>query len=71
MDYGAPRAKPVVPPLHTRLRPWALKRFDASSGASAGYPPVAESAVALTRGHSNDSVTESAFVHGHSPWSSA
>ena len=26
----------------------------ASARASAGYPPVAESAVALTRGHRND-----------------
>jgi hypothetical protein len=67
----APRAKPVVPPLHTRLRPWALKRFGASGRASAGYPSVAESAVALTQGHRNDSVTESAFIHGQSPRSSA
>ena len=43
----------------------------ASTKATAGYPPVAESAVALTQGHRNDYAPESALIHGQSPWSSA
>jgi hypothetical protein len=42
-----------------------------STKASAGYPPVAESAVALTQGRRDDLATEFAFIHGQSPWSSA
>jgi hypothetical protein len=42
-----------------------------SARASAGYSPVAESAVALTQGHRDDLAAESAFIHGQSPWSSA
>jgi len=38
-----------------------------STKASAGYPPVAESAVALTQGHMDDLATEFAFIHGQSP----
>jgi hypothetical protein len=34
----------------------------ASARASAGYPPVAESAVALTQGHKDDLAPESAFI---------
>jgi len=37
-----------------------------SARGSAGYPPVAESIVALTQGHMNDLATESAFIHGQS-----
>jgi hypothetical protein len=43
----------------------------ASAKASAGYPPVAESAVALTQRHRDDLAAEFAFIHGQSPWSSA
>jgi hypothetical protein len=43
----------------------------ANARASAGYPPVAESAVALTQGHRDDLAAESAFIHGQNPWSSA
>jgi hypothetical protein len=39
--------------------------------ASARYPPVAESAVALAQQHTNRLTVESAFIHGQSPWSSA
>ena len=39
--------------------------------ASAGYPPVAESAVAFAQRHTNDLTAESAVIHGQSPWSSA
>jgi len=42
-----------------------------STKASAGYPRVAESAVALTQGHRDDLAAEFAFIHGQSPWSSA
>jgi len=36
----------------------------ASARATAGYPPVAESAVALNQGLRDDLAAESAFIHG-------
>jgi hypothetical protein len=62
--------------------PWSLLKYppapmDAetlqftNAKASEGYPPVAESAGALTQEHRIDLATESAFIHGQSPWSSA
>jgi hypothetical protein len=44
----------------------------ASAMASAGYPPVAESAVALTQRHRDDLACESAFiVRRHRLWPTA
>jgi len=81
--HGAPRAEPVAPPLHTLLRPWALKRFAclreaasakagcASAKASEGYPPMAKSAEAAILRSVKYLATFCAFIHGHSPRSSA
>ena len=44
---GAPRVKPVVPPMKYPPTPWALKHFGAQSPeVSEGYPPAAKSAEA-------------------------
>ena len=47
MTHGAPRAKPVVPPLKYPPTPLGAKAFRcAATEASEGYPPVAKSAEA-------------------------
>ena len=59
-------------------RPWYLHEIPACADrrgilpvrkpkASAGYPPVAESAVAFAQWHTNDLTAKSAFIHGQSP----
>jgi hypothetical protein len=47
----------------------ALRR--ASAKASEGYPPTAKSAEAATLRCLKYSARLCAFIHGHSPWSSA
>jgi hypothetical protein len=71
-DYGAPRAKPVVPPLKYPPTPLGAEALRcASAKASEGYPPVAKSTEASSFEHMNHLATFYAFIHGQSPWSSA
>ena len=51
--------------------PSSLHEIPSYAKASEGYPPVAKSAKASMLGQMNHLATESAFIHGHSPWSSA
>jgi hypothetical protein len=68
---GTPRAKPRVARGTSMKYPptpiGAETLWCARAVASVGYPPVAESAVALTQGHRNDLAAESTFIHGQSP----
>ena len=72
LSTGAPRAEPVVPPLHTLPTPLGAEALRcASAKASEGYPPTAKSAEAAMLWGAQYLATFCAFIHGHSPRSSA
>ena len=67
--YGAPRAKPVVPPQEYPPTPMGAEALRyADTKASEGYPPVAKSAEAVIPRLRISTDTSHAFIHGQSPW---